>query len=67
LYKQTVNVLLLPQSLFLRTAILHGDLRLGVVSGNPLLRGLVLFMHLDDGRNLLVLGLHEHGTVKTLA
>jgi tetratricopeptide (TPR) repeat protein len=43
------------------------DLRLGVVSGKPRLRGLIFFLHLDDGRNLLVLGLHKHGVVETLA
>jgi tetratricopeptide (TPR) repeat protein len=42
------------------------DLRIGIVSGKPRLRGLIFFMHLDDGRNLLVLGLHEHGIVKDL-
>lgn len=43
------------------------DLRLSVVSGAPLLRGLIFFLRLDDGRNLLVLGLHEHGLVETFA
>lgn len=43
------------------------DLRLNVVSGKPLLRGLAFFMHLDDGRNLLVLGLSERGAVEILA
>jgi tetratricopeptide (TPR) repeat protein len=43
------------------------DLRLGVLSGKPSLRGLIFFLHLDDGRNLLVLGLSEHGAVETLA
>lgn len=42
------------------------DLRLGVVSGKPRLRGLIFFLHLDDGRNLLVLGLSERGAVETL-
>jgi hypothetical protein len=42
------------------------DLRLGVVSGKPRLRGLILFLRLDDGRNLLVLGLSEHEVVETL-
>jgi hypothetical protein len=41
------------------------DLRLNIVSGTPLLRGLVFFVRLDDGRNLLVLGLGEHGQVAT--
>jgi tetratricopeptide (TPR) repeat protein len=43
------------------------DLRLGFVRGDPLLRGLIFFLHLDDGRNLLVLGLREHALVETLA
>ena len=44
------------------------DLRLGVVSGKPRLRGLIFLLHLDDGRNLLVLGLQKHGVVvETLA
>jgi hypothetical protein len=43
------------------------DLRLGIVSGKPRLRGLILFLRLDDGRNLLVLGLSEHKVVETLA
>jgi hypothetical protein len=43
------------------------DLRLGVVSGKPRLRGLILFLRLDDRRNLLVLGLSEHEVVETLA
>jgi tetratricopeptide (TPR) repeat protein len=43
------------------------DLRLGIVDSKPSLRGLIFFLHLDDGRNLLVLGLHEHGVVETLA
>jgi len=45
----------------------ESDLRLGLVSGKPQLRGLILFLRLDDGRNLLVLGLSEHGVVETLA
>ena len=43
------------------------DLRLGIVSGKPLLRGLIFFSHLNDGRNLLLLGLREHWVVETLA
>jgi tetratricopeptide (TPR) repeat protein len=43
------------------------DLRLGVVSGEPWLRGLIFSLHLNDGRNLLVLGLREHGVVETVA
>lgn len=41
------------------------DLRLNIVSGTPVLRGLVFFVRLDDGRNLLVLGLDEHRQVAT--
>ena len=43
------------------------DLRLSVVSGKPRLCGSIFSLHLDDGRNLLVLGLHKHGVVKTLS
>lgn len=43
------------------------DLRLGVVRGTPPLQGLVFFLRLDDGRNLLVLGLGEHRLVERLA
>jgi tetratricopeptide (TPR) repeat protein len=43
------------------------DLRVGVLSGKPRLHGLIFFLHLDDGRNLLVLGLNERGAVETLA
>jgi len=42
-------------------------LRLNIVSGKPLLRGLVFLMHLKDERNLLVLGLSGHEAVEVLA
>jgi hypothetical protein len=45
----------------------ESDLRLDIVSGKPRLRGLVFFLHLDDGRNLLVMGLSERAVVETLA
>ncbi len=43
------------------------DLRVGLVSGKPQLWGLIFFLHLDDGRNLLVLGLRKHALVETVA
>jgi tetratricopeptide (TPR) repeat protein len=43
------------------------DLRLGVVSGEPRLCGLIFSLHLNDGRNLLVLGLRDHGVVEIVA
>jgi hypothetical protein len=45
----------------------ESDLRVGIVSGKPRLRGLIFFLHLDDRRNLLVLGLSKCGAVETLA
>jgi tetratricopeptide (TPR) repeat protein len=45
----------------------ESDLRLGIVSGKPRLRGLIFFLHLDDGRNLLVMELGERAVVQTLA
>jgi tetratricopeptide (TPR) repeat protein len=41
------------------------DLQLKIVSGTPLMRGLAFFLRLDDGRNLLILGLGEHRSVET--
>jgi hypothetical protein len=43
------------------------DLQLDTVSGKPRLRGLIFFLHLEDGRNLLVIGLSERAVVQTLA